>query len=135
MRRAGGVAATRDVAESVRFYRHVFDAPYTEDIASFQFGTWGTDAFFLLTIDNRHDDATPSSFGMLVPDVDEAHRKAIEAGRARWRRRRTTRGNRAARSSTTRVATASSSPRPDRSCISPASPLRHFPSLGIKFAY
>jgi predicted enzyme related to lactoylglutathione lyase len=74
------VVATRDVAESVRFYRGVFNAPYTEDISSFEFGTWGTDSFFLLTIDNWHDDATPSSFGMLVPNVDEVHQRAIEAG-------------------------------------------------------
>jgi predicted enzyme related to lactoylglutathione lyase len=64
----------------VRFYRDLFGAPFHEDISSFQFGTWATDSFFLLTIDNWHDNARPSTFGMLVPDVDAAYQRAIELG-------------------------------------------------------
>jgi predicted enzyme related to lactoylglutathione lyase len=74
------VVATHDMAEPVRFYRNVFGAPFMEDISSFQFGTSGTDSFFLLTADNWHENPAPSSFGVLVPDVNNVHRRAIEAG-------------------------------------------------------
>ena len=37
-------------------------------------------SFFLLTIENWYDDATPSCFGLLVEDLDATHQRAIQAG-------------------------------------------------------
>jgi hypothetical protein len=65
---------------TVRFYQAAFDATYNEDISSFQFGTWPADDFFLLTIadqDGQHRGPTGASrFGLLVSNVDDAHRRA-----------------------------------------------------------
>ena len=73
-----------DLTETVRFYQAAFDATYNEDISSFQFGTWPADDFFLLTIadqDGQHRGPTGASrFGLLVSNVDDAHRRALDAG-------------------------------------------------------
>jgi DNA-binding transcriptional MerR regulator len=74
------MVSTRDHDESVRFYREVFDLTFQADFSSFVLGAWNTDSFFLLTIENWLDGATPSSFGMLVDDVDARHRRALEQG-------------------------------------------------------
>jgi len=77
-----------DLAESVGFYQAAFDATFNEDISSFQFGTWPADDFFLLTVAGRsqHGEhrgpAGSCRFGLLVADVDEAHRRALGAGAA-----------------------------------------------------
>jgi DNA-binding transcriptional MerR regulator len=72
--------STRDHDQSVRFYTDVFDLAFTPEISSFVLGAYATDSFFLLTVENWLDDATPSSFGMLVDDVDARHRRALEHG-------------------------------------------------------
>jgi predicted enzyme related to lactoylglutathione lyase len=72
--------STRDYDQSVRFYTDVFDLAFTPEISSFVLGAYATDSFFLLTVENWLDDATPSSFGMLVDDVDARHRRALEHG-------------------------------------------------------
>ena len=76
-----------DLAEAVRFYQAAFDATFNEDIASFQFGTWPADDFFLLTVaghDSQHGQhrgpTGASRFGLLVSSVDDAHRRALDAG-------------------------------------------------------
>ena len=76
-----------DLAESVSFYRSAFDATWNDDISSFQFGTWPADDFFLLTIahpPNNHGEhrgpTGTSRFGLMVSDLDGAHRQAIDAG-------------------------------------------------------
>ena len=79
--------AVRDLDEAVSFYRDAFDAVFTEEISSFQFGTWPGDDFFLLTVAHepnahgRHEGpAGASRFGLLVADLDAAHRRALDAG-------------------------------------------------------
>jgi DNA-binding transcriptional MerR regulator len=74
------MVSTQDHAASVRFYREVFDLAFQADFSSFVLGAWHTDSFFLLTIENWLDAATPSSFGLLVDDVDARHRRALEHG-------------------------------------------------------
>jgi DNA-binding transcriptional MerR regulator len=74
------MVGTRDHDESVRFYREVFGLAFQADFSSFVLGAWNTDSFFLLTIENWLDGATPSSFGMLVDEVDARHRRALEQG-------------------------------------------------------
>ena len=74
------MVSTRDHDQSVRFYGEVFDLAFQVDLSSFVLGAYGTDSFFLLTIENWLDDATRSSFGMLVDDVDARHRRAVELG-------------------------------------------------------
>ncbi|MEV7805338.1 VOC family protein [Microbispora sp. NPDC088329] len=76
-----------DLAESISFYRAAFDAVFNEEISSFQFGAWPSEDFFLLTVAHelnehgRHDGpAGVSRFGLLVDDVDAAHRRAVDAG-------------------------------------------------------
>ncbi len=58
----------------------MFDLAFQADFSSFVLGAYNTDSFFLLTIENWLDDATPSSFGMLVDDVDARHSRALEHG-------------------------------------------------------
>jgi DNA-binding transcriptional MerR regulator len=74
------VVSTRDHDQSVRFYADVFDLAFTADFSSFVLGAYDTDSFFLLTIENWLDDETPSSFGLLVDDVDARHRRALDHG-------------------------------------------------------
>ena len=74
------MVSTRDHDQSVRFYTDVFDLEFNADISSFVLGTWNTDSFFLLTVENWLDDTTPSSFGMLVDDVDARHTRALAHG-------------------------------------------------------
>jgi PhnB protein len=76
-----------DLAEAIRFYGAAFDAVFNEEVSSFQFGTWPGDDFFLLTVAHeagdhgRHEGpAGASRFGLLVEDVDAAHRRALDAG-------------------------------------------------------
>jgi DNA-binding transcriptional MerR regulator len=76
-----------DLAEAIRFYESAFDATFSEDISSFQFGTWPCDDFFLLTVargsgpHGQHiHPGEASRFGLLVGDVDAAHRRALDAG-------------------------------------------------------
>ncbi|MEN3537506.1 VOC family protein [Microbispora sp. ZYX-F-249] len=76
-----------DLAGSISFYRAAFDAVFNEEISSFQFGAWPSEDFFLLTVAHelnehgKHDGPTGvSQFGLLVDDVDAAHRRAVDAG-------------------------------------------------------
>lgn len=74
------MVSTRNLDESVQFYAKTFGLSFNADISSFQFGAYGTDSFFLLTIENWFDGATPSCFGMLVDDLDAVHERALSAG-------------------------------------------------------
>ena len=74
------MVSTRNHDESVQFYATVFGLPFLPEISSFQFGDWGTDSFFLLTVENWHEDAKPSTFGILVDDIDLVHQRAVQAG-------------------------------------------------------
>jgi DNA-binding transcriptional MerR regulator len=76
-----------DLAAAITFYQAAFGATFNEDISSFEFGTWPCDDFFLLSVahpPNHHGQhvgpAGTSRFGLLVSDVDEAHRRALDAG-------------------------------------------------------
>lgn len=72
-----------DVQEAGAFYTAAFDVVFNESISSLQFGTYRTDRFFLITLE-EHDGAVPSSesarFGLLVDDLDAAHLRALDAG-------------------------------------------------------
>ena len=74
------MVSTHNHDESVKFYAETFGQSFIAEITSFQFGEYGTDSFFLLTIENWLDGATPSCFGMLVDDVDAVHERALKAG-------------------------------------------------------
>jgi DNA-binding transcriptional MerR regulator len=76
-----------DLAKSITFYQAAFGASFNEDISSFQFGTWPASDFFLLTVShepNQHGahvgPTGTSRFGLMVDDVDAAHRRALDAG-------------------------------------------------------
>ncbi len=74
------MVSTRDHDESVRFYTEAFGLAFNADISSFVLGAWNTDSFFLLTIENWLDAGTPSSFGLMVDDVDARHTRALSFG-------------------------------------------------------
>ncbi|MFB9239408.1 MerR family transcriptional regulator [Plantactinospora siamensis] len=77
--------AVADVPRAAEFYRTAFDLVFNESISSLQFGTYGSDRFFLLTLEERAADAPDrrgTRFGLLVDDVDAAHDRALRAGAA-----------------------------------------------------
>jgi DNA-binding transcriptional MerR regulator len=78
-----------DLSQAIAFYQAAFDAAWNEDISSFIFGTWPSDDFFLLQVAHgpdaighgeHHGPTGPTRFGLLVADLDTAHRKALDAG-------------------------------------------------------
>jgi DNA-binding transcriptional MerR regulator len=78
-----------DLSQAIAFYEAAFDATWNEDISSFVFGTWPSDEFFLLSVTHdldtighgeHHGPTGTTRFGLLVADVDAAHRKALDAG-------------------------------------------------------
>jgi DNA-binding transcriptional MerR regulator len=74
----------RNLDATVRFYTEAFGLEYDQSIASFQFGAWETDSFFLLTLDASadRDRTAPAKFGLYVDDLDAAHTAALAAGAA-----------------------------------------------------
>ncbi|BEL04510.1 hypothetical protein Q0Z83_027010 [Actinoplanes sichuanensis] len=72
-----------DVQKAAAFYTTAFDVVFNESISSLQFGTYRTDRFFLITLE-EHDGTGAghdgTRFGLLVDDVDAAHARAVEAG-------------------------------------------------------
>jgi DNA-binding transcriptional MerR regulator len=79
-----------DVEEARRFYESAFEVEFTEDrhgddfvhlLAAF--GSWPSDEFFLLNINDAKNDpfrAGRADFGFLVDDLDAVHRRAVAAG-------------------------------------------------------
>jgi predicted enzyme related to lactoylglutathione lyase len=70
-----------DVRKAAAFYTAAFDVVFNEAISSVQFGTYRTDQFFLITLE-EHEITTPGRFGLLVDDVETVHQRAIDAGGA-----------------------------------------------------
>jgi DNA-binding transcriptional MerR regulator len=69
----------QDRDASVAFYEQVFDIRYDEQLASFAFGAYPGDDFFLVTLEDRGQ-ATPARFGLTVDDLDAVHARALAAG-------------------------------------------------------
>jgi DNA-binding transcriptional MerR regulator len=76
-----------DLDAAIAFYQAAFDAVFQQEIMSFQFGTWPSDEFFLLSVAHEQNDhgvhqgpTGASRFGLLVANVDETHQRALEAG-------------------------------------------------------
>jgi PhnB protein len=76
-----------DLDASIAFYQAAFEATYNEELSSFILGIWPSDEFFMLTVAHQATEhgghVGPdgrSRFGLLVDDVDAAHRRALEAG-------------------------------------------------------
>ena len=82
--------AVDDVDAAVAFYVKAFGLRYevvrrTEqsDYSAFMFGAYGQDNFFLMHLiagQERMDLPGPSTFGLLVDDLDPCHARAIDAG-------------------------------------------------------
>ncbi|MBB2948927.1 DNA-binding transcriptional MerR regulator [Actinoplanes lutulentus] len=72
-----------DVPKAAAFYTAAFDVVFNEAISSVQFGTYRSDQFFLITLEEHDREGSRQDgtrFGLLVDDVDDAHRRALEAG-------------------------------------------------------
>jgi predicted enzyme related to lactoylglutathione lyase len=84
--------AVDDVATSKAFYENAFGMrcdvirrTQDEDYSSFMFDDYGQDGFFLLVLMNNADETDrpgPTTFGLLVDDLDAAHTRAVTAGGA-----------------------------------------------------
>jgi DNA-binding transcriptional MerR regulator len=82
--------AVDDLATSIAFYQAAFDLRYevtrrTDDTdqSSFIFGDYGQDGFFLLHLNADPVDTDrpgPTTFGLLVDDLDTRHSRALAAG-------------------------------------------------------
>jgi predicted enzyme related to lactoylglutathione lyase len=83
--------AVDDVAAARSFYRKAFGLEEQivrhtddEDFTGFQFGIYRESGFFLIHLlasdGPEFDRPGPSTFGLLVDDLDEAHAKAVNAG-------------------------------------------------------
>jgi DNA-binding transcriptional MerR regulator len=82
--------AVDDIDTAVAFYVKAFAFRYevvqrTEqaDYSAFMFGTYGQENFFLMHLiagQDRMDLPGPSTFGLLVEDLDTHHARAVEAG-------------------------------------------------------
>jgi DNA-binding transcriptional MerR regulator len=82
--------AVDDLAEAVAFYEKAFGLRYDVtrrtddgDHSSFVFGTYGEGGFFLLHLLDDADDTDrpgPTTFGLLVDDLDADHDRAVKAG-------------------------------------------------------
>jgi len=58
---------------------------FNEDISSLQFGTYRSDRFFLITLEECSEGSSSvggAHFGLLVDGVDAAHERALTAGAA-----------------------------------------------------
>jgi DNA-binding transcriptional MerR regulator len=71
-----------DVAEAAAFYTTAFDVVFLDAFSSLQFGAYGSDRFFLITLEDCDDGPGQAQFGLLVADVDAAHERAVRAGAA-----------------------------------------------------
>lgn len=83
--------AVDDIDAARDFYRAAFDlqeqvARHTDDtdFPGYIFGNYGQPGFFLIFLTqkdwNELDRPGPSTFGLLVPDLDAAHARALSAG-------------------------------------------------------
>jgi DNA-binding transcriptional MerR regulator len=73
------------IRAAAAFYTTAFDVVFSENISSLQFGTYRSDRFFLLTLQEPETDSAVTGrahFGLLVDDVDAAHDRALAAGAA-----------------------------------------------------
>jgi DNA-binding transcriptional MerR regulator len=72
-----------EVRAAAGFYTAAFDVVFNESISSLQFGTYRSDGFFLITLEERDQTGSEhggTRFGLLVADLNAAHDRAIDAG-------------------------------------------------------
>jgi DNA-binding transcriptional MerR regulator len=83
--------AVDDIDEAITFYQKAFGFHYDitrrtdeGDYSSFMFGKYGEGDFFLLHLldEQAVDCPGPTTFGLLVDDLDATHRNALAAGAA-----------------------------------------------------
>jgi DNA-binding transcriptional MerR regulator len=81
--------AVDDIDEAIAFYQQAFGFHYDitrrtdeGDYSSFMFSKYGEDDFFLIHLldESAVDRPGPTTFGLLVDDLDAAHEKALAAG-------------------------------------------------------
>jgi DNA-binding transcriptional MerR regulator len=78
-------AAAAFYARAFGFRQEVVRRTDQADYSAFMFGTYGQEGFFLVHLivgQDRMDLPGPSTFGLLVDDLDAYHTRAVEAGAA-----------------------------------------------------
>ena len=78
-------AAAAFYAKAFGFHSEVVRRTDQVDHSAFMFGTYGQEGFFLMHLiagQDRMDLPGPSTFGLLVDDLDAYHARAVEAGAA-----------------------------------------------------
>ena len=79
-------AAAAFYAKAFGFRSEVVRRTDQVDYSAFMFGTYGREGFFLMHLiagQDRMDLPGPSTFGLLVDDLDAYHARAVEAGAAK----------------------------------------------------
>ena len=80
-----------DLTQARRFYEQAFCLQESvirrtddADFTGYQFGTFGQPGFFLMVLlgPESFDQPGRSTFGFTVPDVDQTHQRALDAGAA-----------------------------------------------------
>jgi DNA-binding transcriptional MerR regulator len=69
-----------NVAEAAGFYTNAFDIVFLDAFSSLQFGAYGSDLFFLVSLEDCADRPGQAHFGLLVADLEAAHSRALKAG-------------------------------------------------------
>lgn len=80
--------AVDDIDEAITFYQQAFGFHYDvtrrtddQDYSSFLFSKYGESDFFLIhLIEDAVDRPGPTTFGLLVEDLDTSHQRALDAG-------------------------------------------------------
>lgn len=77
-----------DSASAIKFYESALGLRWNQDIASFDFGEYPRADFFLVSILDPSDEPDhpvgAGHFGFAVDELDEAHRRALDAGAIEW---------------------------------------------------
>ena len=77
-----------DSDAAVKFYESALGMSWNAEIASFQFGEYPREDFFLLSLLDPTDEPDhpvgTGHFGFVVGALDEAHRRALDAGALEW---------------------------------------------------
>jgi catechol 2,3-dioxygenase-like lactoylglutathione lyase family enzyme len=87
-RPVGVTLYVRDSGAATSFYEAALGLRWNPDISSFQFGDFPGDDFFLVSLLDPADEPDhpigAGHIGFVVEHLEEAHRRALDAGAVEW---------------------------------------------------